>query len=243
MDYTELFNTIKSYCENDFAAAVFTSEDNATPVVIPSAEQVNTFIKQAEQRIYNVSTPPIVKHNVYGRLDQGNKYLNLPEDFLSVFSLAVLTDTTAGEDSPQEYLLNKDVSFIRQSYPVPTEAGVPRYYALFGPNSGSNVPDPNVTYTLIVGPTPDDNYQVELHYFRYPESIVTAGTSWLGNNFDTVLLYGALLEAIVYMKGEQDIVTYYKNRYDEAVMMYRQLTDGKERRDAYRSGQLRVPPA
>lgn len=243
MNYTELFNTIKSYCENDFAASSFTAADGTSTVVIPSTEQVDTFIKQAEQRIYNASTPPIVKHNVYGRLDQGDKYLNLPEDFLSVYSLAVLTDTAAGEDSPQEYLLNKDVSFIRQSYPVPTETGVPRYYALFGPNAGPNVPTPNKTYTIIVGPTPDDSYQVELHYFRYPESIVTAGSSWLGDNFDTVLLYGALMEAIVFMKGEQDVVTYYKARYDEALMLYKQLTDGKERQDSYRSGQPRVPVA
>lgn len=243
MDYTELFNTIKSYCENDFAAAVFTGKDDETPAIIPSSEQVNTFIKQAEQRIYNVSSPPTVKHNVYGRLDQNNKYLNLPEDFLAVYSLAVLTDVNAGLDSAQEFLLNKDVSFIRASYPDPTVTGLPRYYALFGPNTGFNVPQPNTTYTLIVGPTPDDNYQVELHYFRYPESIVTAGTSWLGNNFDTVLLYGSLMEAIVYMKGEQDVVTYYKARYDEALMLYKQLTDGKERRDSYRSGQPRVPVA
>ena len=242
MNYTELFNTIKSYCENDFAASSFTASSGGA-VVVPSTEQVNTFIKQAEQRIYNSGGPPILRHNVYGELSQGNKYLNLPEDFLAVFSLAVLTDTTAGEDSPQEFLLNKDVSFLRQSYPDPSYQGVPLYYALFGPNTGPNVPLPNTAYTLIVSPTPDTNYQVELHYFRYPESIVTAGTSWLSNNFDTVLLYGALMEAIVFMKGEQDLVTFYKARYDEALMMYKQLTDGKERQDSYRSGQLRMPAA
>jgi len=243
MNYTELFNTIKSYCENDFAASSFTASNGTTTVVVPSTEQVDTFIKQAEQRIYNSASPPILKANVIGRLDQGDKYLNLPKDFLAVYSLAVLTNPTAGEDSPQEFLLNKDVSFIRQSYPDPNSEGVPQYYAIFGPNTGPNVPPPNTTYTLVVGPTPDDSYQVELHYFRYPESIVTAGTSWLGNNFDTVLLYGALMEAIVFMKGEQDLVTFYKTRYDEALMMYRQLTDGKERQDSYRSGQPRVPVA
>lgn len=242
MNYTELFNTIKSYCENDFAASSFTASGGGA-VVVPSSEQVNTFIRQAEQRIYNSGSPPILKHNVYGDLSQGNKYLNLPGDFLAVYSLAVLTDTTAGEDSPQEFLLNKDVSFIRQAYPDPTYEGVPLYYALFGPNVGPNVPLPTTAYTMIVAPTPDENYRVELHYFRYPESIVTAGTSWLGNNFDTVLLYGALMEAIVFMKGEQDLVTFYKARYDEALMMYRQLTDGKERQDSYRSGQPRVPTA
>ena len=243
MNYTELFNTIKSYCENDFAASSFTASNGTATVVVPSTEQVNTFIKQAEQRIYNSGSPPILRHNVYGRLDQGDKYLNLPEDFLAVYSLAVLTDPTAGEDSPQEFLLNKDVSFIRQAYPDPSYEGVPLYYALFGPNTGFNVPKPNTTYTMIVSPTPDDNYQVELHYFRYPESIVAAGTSWLGNNFDTVLLYGALMEAIVFMKGEQDLVTFYKARYDEALMLYKQLTDGKERQDSYRSGQPRMPTA
>jgi hypothetical protein len=242
MNYTELFNTIKSYCENDFAASSFTASGGGA-VVVPSTEQVNTFIKQAEQRIYNSGSPPILKHNVYGDLSQGNKYLNLPSDFLAAYSLAVLTDVAAGEDSPQEFLLNKDVSFIRQAYPDPTYEGVPLYYALFGPNVGPNVPLPTTAYTMIVAPTPDENYRVELHYFRYPESIVTAGTSWLGNNFDTVLLYGALMEAIVFMKGEQDLTTFYKTRYDEALMLYRQLTDGKERQDSYRSGQPRVPTA
>ena len=239
MNYTELFNTIKSYCENDFAASSFTAS-NGTATVVPSTEQVNVFIKQAEQRIYNSGSPPILRHNVYGELSQGNKYLNLPEDFLAVYSLAVLTDVTAGEDSPQEFLLNKDVSFLRQAYPDPSYQGVPLYYALFGPNSGPNVPLPNTTYTLIVSPAPDVNYQVELHYFRYPETIVTTGTSWLGNNFDTVLLYGALMEAIVFMKGEQDMVNLYQQMYMQSMTLLKQLSDGKLRQDTYRSGQVKV---
>lgn len=241
MNYVELFNTIKSYCENDFAASVFTGVDDITPEVIPSNEQINIFIRQAEQRIYNVAQPPAVRKNVYGQLNTGIKYLNLPEDFLSVYSLAVLTDTTAGEDSPQEFLLNKDVSFIRASYPDPTDTGQPKYYALFGPNTGYNVPIPNIDYTLIVGPTPDQDYMVELHYRHYPESIVTAGTSWVGENFDTVLLYGSLMEAIVFMKGEADMFAQYKGRYDEAMALYKQMADGIERQDSYRSGQVRVP--
>ena len=241
MNYTELFNTIKSYCENEFATTAFTGTDDVTPVVIPSSEQVNTFIKQAEQRIYNTVSPPSLRKNVYGQMKLGFKYLNLPEDFLSVYSLAVLTDTTAGVDSPQEFLLNKDTSFIRQAYPDPTATGTPEYYSIYGPNVGVNVPTPYNELTLMLGPTPDKAYTVELHYFHYPESIVTAGTSWLGDNFDSVLLYGCLMEAITYMKGEQDMVMLYKGKYDEAMMLYKQLGDGREKQDSYRSGQARVP--
>lgn len=243
MNYTELFNTIKSYCENDFATSAFTATDDITLVTIPSSEQVDIFIKQAEQRIYNTGQLPMLRKNQYGNLISGNKYLNLPPEFLAVYSLAVLTDPLLGENSPQEFLINKDTSFIRQAYPDPTSTGVPLYYAIFGPNTGPNIMNPPLDFTLIVGPTPDDSYQVELHYFAYPESIVTAGNSWLGNHFDSVLLYGALLEAITFMKGEQDVIALYKGRYDEAMALYRQLTDGKERSDAYRSGMPRVPVA
>jgi hypothetical protein len=241
MNYTELFDTIKSYCENDFAASVFTGTDDISTVAIPSSEQVNTFIKQAEQRIYNAVSPPALRKNVYGQTTTDFAYLNLPLDFLSVYSLAVLTDTTAGYNSPQSYLLNKDPSFIRQAYPDPTATGVPEYYALFGPNTGVNVSQPYNELTLLLGPTPDAGYIVELHYFHYPESIVTSGTTWLGDNFDSVLLYGSLMEAITFMKGEQDLVALYKGKYDEAMMLYKQLGDGKEKQDAYRSGQVRVP--
>jgi hypothetical protein len=212
-------------------------------VVIPSSDQINIFIKEAEQRIYNTAQPPALRKNMYGDLTANNKYLNLPADFLSVYSLAVLTTPELGDDSPQQFLINKDVSFIRQSYPDPTATGLPSYYSIFGPNAGFNVPTPNIPFTLIVGPTPDLSYQVELHYFYYPESIVTAGTSWLGDNFDSVLLYGSLMEAITFMKGEQDIVALYKGRYDEAMGLFKQLAEGRERSDAYRSGQVRVPQA
>lgn len=240
MNYTELFTTVKSYCENDFATSAFTNAAGTGTTVVTSTEQVNMFIKQAEQRIYNTVQPPALRRNMYGQFTVGNKYLNLPHDFLAVYSLSVLTDTTAGLDSPQVFLLNKDVSFIREAFPDPRDTGVPAYYTLFGPNAGQNVPLPYTEFTLSVGPTPDANYRVELHYFYYPETIVTAGTSWLGDNFDSVLLYGALLEAITYMKGEADIIALYKGRYDEAMALYKQLGDGKERQDAYRSGQTRV---
>lgn len=241
MNYTELFNTIKSYCENDFAASAFTGTNDTSVVVIPSSEQVNTFIKQAEQRIYNTVQPPALRRNMYGQFTESNKYLNLPEDFLSVYSIAVLTTPADGRDSAQAFLLNKDVNFIRESYPSPLATGMPEYYALFGNNVGWNVPKPFNEYTLIVGPTPDQAYEVELHYFHYPESIVTANTSWLGDNFDSVLLYGSLVEAVTYMKGETDMVQLYQTKYVEAMMLYKQLGDGKERQDAYRSGQVRVP--
>lgn len=241
MNYTTLFNTIKSYCENDFAASAYTASNNTTPVVVPSNEQINTFIKQAEQRIYNAGNAPVIRANEYGQLSVDNKYLNLPFDFLYVYSLAVLTDVGSGLDSPQEFLLNKDVSFLRQAYPDPTETGLPQYYAIFGTVSGSNELPPNKQLSLMVAPTPDQAYTVELHYMRYPDSIVDAGSSWLGDNFDSVLLYGALLEAITFMKGETDLIALYDKRYTEAMDLYKQLVDGKERRDAYRSGMPRIP--
>ena len=134
-----------------------------------------------------------------------------------------------------EYLLNKDVNFIRQAYPRPTSVGVPRYYALFGPRS-----DQAKELTFILGPTPDAQYTVELHYFYYPESIVTAGQTWLGDNFDSVLLYGSLVEAYTYMKGEPDMLKLYNDKYVEAIALAKRLGDGMERQDAYRSGQVRV---
>ena len=240
MNYTELFNTIKSYCENDFAASAFTAS-NGTATTVPSKEQVDTFIRQAEQRIYNSGGAPVARANQYGQLVTGIKYLDLPFDFLDVFSLAVLTDVDAGLDSAQEFLLNKDVSFVRASYPDPTVTGLPRYYAIFGAVTGQNELSPNKQLALIVAPTPDEDYRVELHYMRYPDSIVDVGSSWLGDNFDSVLLYGSLLEAITFMKGEADMVGLYDKRYAEALMLYKQLVDGKQRRDAYRSGMPRVP--
>lgn len=228
MNYTDLFNSIQSYSENTFPAFDLSdgSQDTTT-------EQINRFIRQAEQRIYNTVQFPSLRKNMTGNIQSGNKYLKAPDDFLAVYSLAVI-DASGN----YEYLLNKDVNFIRQSYPNPTtDTGIPKYYALFGPAIvGSSITD---ELTFIMGPTPDATYTAELHFYYYPESIVTAGTSWLGDNFDTVLLYGCLVEAYTYMKGEADVMAYYETKYKEALAQAKRLGDGMERQDAYRSGQYR----
>jgi hypothetical protein len=187
---------------------------------------IPTFVQLAEERIYNSVQIPAIRRNQTATLTLGNKYLTLPGDWLATFSLAVI----AGDGS-QEFLIDKDVNFIRQSYPSPTDTGVPAYYAIFDQD------------TLILGPTPDSNYQVEMHYYYYPESIVTAGTSWIGDNFETVLLYGSLREAYTYLKGEADLIQNYEQKYQEAMQMLYRMGDGLNRRDAYRSGQVRVPVA
>jgi hypothetical protein len=193
---------------------------------------MNTFIKQAEQRIYNSVQFPSIRKNVTGVTSTSNKYLACPNDFLAVYSMAVIDGT-----GMYEYLLNKDVNFIRQSYPSPTDTAIPKYYALFGTTVVSSVITNELSF--ILGPTPDAVYNVELHYYYYPESIVTASTTWLGDNFDSVLLYGTLVEAITYMKGEADMVTLYNGKYAEALALAKRLGDGMERQDAYRSGQFR----
>lgn len=207
MNYTQLVAAIQSTVENQFQTV-----------------DIDRFIDQAEQRIYNSIQLPVLRKNVTGTLTSGNKYLSTPTDWLATFSLAVIDDT-----GNFKYLLDKDVNFIREAYPSPTDEGLPEYYAQFDQN------------TFILGPTPDANYDMELHYFYYPESIVTAGTSWVGDNFDSVLLYGALLEAYTYMKGEPDVIVQYQKQFDSAMAMLKQLGDGKNRRDAYRNGQVRVP--
>lgn len=188
-------------------------------------DNIPNFVQVAEERIYNTVQLPAIRKNVTGTMTTGNKYLSLPTDWLATFSMAVIDPVT----NEQTFLLDKDVNFIREAYPSPTSTGQPVYYAIFDDD------------TTIIGPTPDKNYGVELHYYYYPESIVTAGTSWLGDNFETVLLYGCLREAYLYMKGESDIVTFYENKYLESLNLLKQLGDGKNRRDAYRNGQLRVP--
>ena len=207
MTYSELVAAINSYSENSF-----------------DTTDVNTFIQQAEERIYNTVQLPDLRRNQVGNTTSGNKYLTTPSDWLATYSLAVV-------DSNNEYtyLLNKDVNFIRESFPDTDSAfyGKPQYYGIWDDN------------TFILGPTPDQNYTVELHYFYYPTSIVTAGTSWLGENFDTALFYGSLLEAATYLKAEPDVIANYTQRYTEALSMLKQLGDGKDRRDAYRSGQAR----
>jgi hypothetical protein len=191
---------------------------------------IPVFVTQAEQRIYNSVQFPSIRKNVTGSMTTNNKYLQCPTDFLATYSLAVIN--ASGE---YEYLLNKDVNFIRQAYPQPTDKGIPRYYALFGPRS-----DNAAELTFILGPTPDAAYSSELHYYFYPPSIsISPYTSWLGDNFDTVLLYASLVEAYTYMKGEVDMMGLHNQKFMEALALAKRLGDGMERQDAYRSGQFR----
>ena len=235
MNYTTLYNTIQTYTENQFPDVYLASGST-----VDATTQINTFITQAEQRIYNSVQFPSLRKNVTGVTSTGNKYLSCPSDFLSSYSLAVIDATGA-----YEYLLNKDVNFIRQAYPTPTDTAIPKYYALFGPTT-TNDPSPVITNELsfILGPTPDAVYDVELHYYYYPESITTvsSGQTWLGDNFDSVLLYGSLVEAYTFMKGEADIIAGYDMKYKEALALASRLGDGMERSDAYRSGQYRQAP-
>jgi hypothetical protein len=227
MTYAELYAAIQSYTENQFPATYLA--DGST---VSTQTQINTFIKQAELRIYNTVQFPSLRKNVTGNLTSGNQYLSCPNDFLAAYSLSVV-DALGN----YEFLLNKDVNFIRQAYPKPTDQALPKYYALFGPTvTGGSITN---ELSFIVGPTPDANYSAELHYYYYPESITTALTSWLGDNFDTVLLYGSLVEAYTFMKGEADIIGLYDGKYKEALAQAKRLGDGMERQDAYRSGQFR----
>jgi len=212
MTYTELVAQIESYTENSYTTV-----------------DVNTFITQAENRIFNGVNLPDLRRNDTGTITAANKYLNVPTDWLATYSLAVIDNAT----NEYTFLINKDVNFIRQSFPD-TDAtffGKPEYYAVFDDT------------TFILGPTPDIGYSAELHYFFYPESITTAatGTSWLGDNYSSVLLYGSLLEAAAYLKESPELITNYTNRYQEAMNELVGLGEGKNTRDAYRSGQARVP--
>lgn len=194
------------------------------------------FIEQAEQLIFNTVQLPSLRKNSTAILTANNKYLSTPADFLSVFSLAVIDGT-----GRYEYLLNKDVNFIRQAYPNPTSTAIPKYYAIFGPTTTNSVPPVTTNeLSLILGPTPDLAYSVELHYFYYPESIVTAGNTWLGDNFDSALLNGSLIQALRFIKGEGDMIAMYDKLYLQSIALLKQLGDGKLRQDAYRSGQYRA---
>lgn len=222
MNYAALVVAISDYTENTFQTV-----------------DVNLFITQAEQRIYNSVQFPSIRKNVTGTITASNKYLSCPDDFLAPYSLAVFP--VGGGD--YIYLLNKDVNFMREAYPNPTSTGTPKYYALFGPTTTAGPPSlPTNELTFILGPTPSTAYSAELHYYYYPESITTvaSGQTWLGDNFDTVLLYGALIEAYTYMKGETDMMALYNQKYVQALALAKRLGDGMERQDAYRSGQLRV---
>jgi hypothetical protein len=210
VNYSQLTTLIQDYCE---------STEQSFVANIP------TFVQLAEERIYNTVQLPAIRKNVTGSTSNGNQYLTLPSDWLSTFSMAVIDPTT----QDYEYLLNKDVNYIRAAYPPPTSTGKPAYYAIFDDT------------TMLLGPTPDAAYTIELHYYYYPTSIVNAGTSWLGNNFETVLLYGSLREAYTYLKGSEDMMNYYEQKYQESLGQLKRLGDGLDRQDAYRSGQVRVP--
>jgi len=233
VNYSQLVTAIQSYTENQFPPVYLA--DGSTE---SSTSQINRFIEQAEQRIYNMIQFPSIRKNVTGTSTINNKYLSCPSDFLAVYSMAVI-DALGN----YEYLLNKDVNFIRQAYPKPTDTAIPKYYALFGPTT-TNDASPVITNELsfILGPTPDAAYSIELHYYYYPQSITTANTTWLGDNFDSVLLYGSLVEAYTFMKGEQDIISLYDTKFKEALALAKRLGDGMERSDSYRSGQYRLSP-
>ena len=212
MNYTQLVQAIEDFCESTEATFV---------------ANIPNFVQVAEERIYNSVQIPALRKNQIGTLVGSNKYLTLPTDWLATYSLAVISLAPAAD---QMFLLNKDVNFIREAFPYPAVTGVPTHYAQFDAD------------TLIIGPTPDQNYPVELHYFYYPQSIVTATTSWLGDNFESVLLYGSLREAYLFQKGETDIAQAYETRYQESLMLLKGLVEGRNTRDAYRSGQNRVAP-
>jgi hypothetical protein len=218
VNYAELAVLIQDYTQNDEQTFV---------------DSIPTFVTQAETRIYNSVQLPSLRKNVTGVTSTGNKYLSCPSDFLSSFSLAVV-DASGN----YEYLLNKDVNFMRAAYPNPADTGLPQYYALFGPTVVTGTPTNELSF--ILAPTPDDTYTAELHYYYYPESIVTATTSWLGDNYSPVLLYGSLVEAYTFMKGEQDIMAFYQQKYTEALAQLNRLGTGLERGDAYRDGQAKI---
>jgi hypothetical protein len=218
MNYAELCINIADICENEF-----------------TADEYAMFAQQAEQKIYNTVQLANLRKNVTGTLTSGNKYVSCPGDFLSTYSLAVIENYGTATET-YTFLLNKDVNYIREAFPTPADTGLPAYYAIFGPQSTAVN-----ELSFILGPTPNSAYKLELHYYYYPESIVTAGTTWLGDNFDSALLNGALIEAIRFMKGEPDLIQVYQGMYAQAMDLLKNLGDGKQRMDAYRDGQVRIP--
>jgi hypothetical protein len=217
VNYTQLSTAIQDYTQNFEQTFI---------------DNIPVFVQQTEKRIYNTVLIPALRKNVTGITSSGNKYLSCPADFLSVLSMAVID-----ADDNFEYLLNKDVNFIRAAYPNANDQDIPKYYALFGPTVASGTITTELSF--ILGPTPDDAYDIELHYYYYPESIVDADTSWIGDNYDPVLLYGSLVEAYTFMKGEQDMMTYYQAKYQEALGQLVRLGGALERGDAYRDGQYK----
>ena len=211
MTYTELVASIQNYAENSF-------DYSTTPSII------NRFIEQAEQLIYNSVQLPSLRKNVTGVTSPANRFLACPDDWLSTYSIAVVDATGA-----YTYLLNKDASYMQEAYSNPSDTGLPLYYALYGPQTSQPT-----ELTFLLAPTPDAVYTMVLNYFFYPQSIVTAGNTWLGDNFDTALLNYCLMEAITYMKGEQDLVALYKSRAESAMVLLKQLGDAKEKGDSFR---------
>jgi hypothetical protein len=233
--YNELFIAVKNYLQNDFPTNTWTDVAGTGVTTSDGTSQINFFITQAEERVYNSVQIPALRKNVTGLAQQGNKYLSCPTDFLSVFSMAVIDGS-----SNYEYLLNKDVNFIRAAYPSPTDAGLPKYYALFGPTVVTGTVTDELSF--ILGPTPDATYAVELHYYYYPQSITVAGDgrTWLGDNYSPVLLYGTLVEGYTFLKGEADMIGQYEKKYQEAMAQLNRLGTGLERGDAYRDGQAKI---
>lgn len=213
MNYQELIAAVQNYTEN--------FEDSYV-------QYLPTFVKQAEQRIYRSVMLPELRNNVTTQIGMGTQYIGLPDDFLAPFSIAVID--TQGR---YHYLLDKDVNFIREAYPSPTDTGRPKYYGIFDGDSAGEQGN------FIIGPSADGTYGVQLHYFYEPESIVTAGTSWLGTHAETTLLYGTLIEAYTYMKGDADLLNTYSSRYDEALSQLAGI-DARTKRDDYRDGQIRI---
>ena len=183
---------------------------------------IDEFIKQAERKIYNEVQLPYLRKNVTGNATLGNKYVQTPSDFLAVYSMSIIDGS-----SDQHFLLNKDVNFIREAYANASTQAQPKYYALFDHN------------TFILGPTPDSAYNIELHYYYFPTSIVSVSTTWLGDNYEQALLYACLVQAYTYLKGDPDLMANYQKQYQENIVQLKMLGDGKDRRDAYRSGQVR----
>jgi hypothetical protein len=211
MNYAELTQALQDYLETQEATFV---------------ASIPTFVRQAEERIYRSVQIPELRKNVTGTLTSGNQYLARPADFLSVFSLAVVDGS-----GDYMYLYDKDVNFIREAYPRVSTQGVPKYYAQFDGDSSAS------TGNFILGPTPNGNYTVELHYYYDPPSIVDTSTSWLGDNAETALLYGALVEAYTFLKGDPDLLALYTQRYAEAMLQLFGI-DLRSKRDDYRDGTM-----
>jgi len=211
LDYAALKVAVEDATENTFSATDFAN-----------------LVQLSEQRIYNSVQLPNLRKTSTLTLVSGSPLLPLPTDFLSAFSLAVVEAT-----GDYVFLLNKDVNFMRESYPNPATTGTPRYYAL----DGTTTP---LVQKVILGPTPSASLNAELNYFYYPESIVTASNTWLGDNFDSVLFNAVMVEAARFMKQEQDIVAMMDKEYAQSLTLLKNLGDGKDRQDAYRSGQVRT---